>query len=224
MTEQRDLYGVGGQCQCLFGPVSTESANRPLGRAPKSPLRSTCSASWSLTVVCAAANSGRVRSPPHESRGARRRHGDRPIRACECSRPWVGAAGGSWSAVEESDHGRAPPADLGDQYHEEGAGKQAPGQVGGVCRPLSWSSSDALDGWDLDDQGQQLGGVVAVAAGQRDGEGDAARVNKIPQNTLRSSRGRGTGADGVAATARSPLLTFRRNDPHVHRLRPTLFR
>lgn len=52
--------------------------------------------------------------------------------------------------------------------------------VAAVCvdplRSLSGSSSDTSQGWDLVDQGDQLGDVVAVAAGQADGEGDAARV------------------------------------------------
>lgn len=45
-----------------------------------------------------------------------------------------------------------------------------------LLRSLSGSSSDASDRWDLVDQGPQLGDVVAVAAGQGRGEGDAARV------------------------------------------------
>jgi hypothetical protein len=45
-----------------------------------------------------------------------------------------------------------------------------------LLRWLSGSSADASDRWDLVDQGQQLGDVVAVAAGQAGGEGDAARV------------------------------------------------
>lgn len=52
--------------------------------------------------------------------------------------------------------------------------------VAAICEdpvgPLPGPAADALDGWDLVDQGQQLGDVVAVAAGQGRGEGDAARV------------------------------------------------
>lgn len=43
-------------------------------------------------------------------------------------------------------------------------------------RSLSGSTADASDRWDLVDQGHQLGDVVAVAAGQADGEGDSARA------------------------------------------------
>ncbi|KOG29337.1 hypothetical protein ADK37_37145 [Streptomyces resistomycificus] len=40
----------------------------------------------------------------------------------------------------------------------------------------SWSAHDSRDRWDLVEQGQQLGDVVAVAAGQRHRERDALPV------------------------------------------------
>ncbi len=42
---------------------------------------------------------------------------------------------------------------------------------------VAWPSDQAGDRWDLPQQGYQLGDVVAVSAGQRDGEWDALAVD-----------------------------------------------
>jgi hypothetical protein len=45
-------------------------------------------------------------------------------------------------------------------------------------QPSAWASDDAGHGWDLVQQGQELGDVVAVSAGQRHRERDALAVGE----------------------------------------------
>ena len=80
-------------------------------------------------------------------------------------------AGAVGDAASGNDRGDAPVAELAavDVVVVTPVGVDPLGSLPGA-------TADALDPGNLVDQGQQLGDVVAVAAGQGRGEGDAARV------------------------------------------------
>lgn len=74
---------------------------------------------------------------------------------------------------------------------------------------LPWSTADALDPGDLVYQGQQLGDVVTVAAGQGRGEGDAAGVG---DDVVFRAR---TAAVDRARTGFGPPLSARTWEPSI---------
>jgi hypothetical protein len=72
-----------------------------------------------------------------------------------------------------------------------------------LVRALPWPATAASYGWNLVEQWQELGDVVAVAAGQRDGQGDAGALG---QDVVLRAR---SGAVDRARTAFGPRLAAR---------------